>query len=701
MTNHILDTQIEYLKGIGPKRAEILKKELGIFYYRDLLHHFPFRYVDKTKFYDIKDISSSSAYIQVKGIISNIQLIGEKKGQRLTAKLTDSTGSIELIWFKGFKYLKDKYTSGKTYIVYGKPSAFVGKYNIVHPDIEDPEENKNNIPNQFEAVYNTTEKMKNIGLNSKAIHKSMKVLLNQCFDCINENLPLSILNKYKLLNRKNSYLQIHCPTSSTLLKQAERRLKFEELFFIQLQLIQSKLFNYKKLKGVKLEKVGTYFNNFYKNCLPFELTNAQKKVIKEIRKDTNTGHHMNRLVQGDVGSGKTLVGLMAMLIAIDNGYQVCMMAPTEILANQHYNSISKFIKDLNLEIKLLTGSTKTKERRSIHENLLSGELKILIGTHALIEDTVQFNNLGMVVIDEQHRFGVSQRAKLWKKNTIPPHVLVMTATPIPRTLAMTLYGDLDVSVIDELPPGRKPIKTFHGYESKRLRVFGFIKEQIKEGRQIYIVYPLIEESEKLDLKNIMEGYDAITRAFPSPEYRVSIVHGKMKPENKDYEMDQFAKGNTQIMIATTVIEVGVDVPNATTMVIENAERFGLSQLHQLRGRVGRGGNQSYCILMSNYKLSADSKKRIEIMVDTNDGFIVANEDLKLRGPGDIEGTRQSGVLNLKIADIIKDEILIKYAREIAQEILKDDPNLTKSENSNMKQFLEQINKNKTNWSRIS
>ncbi|MFA8451567.1 MAG: ATP-dependent DNA helicase RecG [Bacteroidales bacterium] len=701
MQYDILQTEIEYLKGVGPKRAEVLKKELSIYRFHDLLHYFPFRYVDKTRFYKISEIGSVQSYVQLKGNISRPKMIGAGRGQRMTAVFNDDTGTIELVWFKGFKFLKDKFLSSKKWIVYGKPTNFGGSFNIVHPDIEEFDAREVKMNERFEGVYNSTEKMKNIGLNTKGINKVMKNLIAQVGQAIPENLSDSLLQSFGLLSRAEAFHEIHFPSSQESLQQAQIRLKFEELFYIQLQLLLQKRTRYLKNKGLVFSNVGDYFLNFYNNSLPFELTGAQKRVIKEIRNDTRTGHQMNRLVQGDVGSGKTLVALMCMLLAIDNGAQSCLMAPTEILANQHFNGISKFLKELDIDVRLLTGSTRAKERRVLHEDLESGKVQILIGTHALIEDKVQFKNLGLVVIDEQHRFGVEQRAKLWKKNLTPPHILVMTATPIPRTLAMSLYGDLDISVIDELPPGRKPIKTMHAYESKRLRVFGFMREQIQAGRQIYVVYPLIDESEKLDLKNLMEGYEAISRAFPLPEYRVSVVHGKMNAADKDHEMQRFARGETQIMVATTVIEVGVDVPNATVMVIENTERFGLSQLHQLRGRVGRGGSQSYCILMSSYKLSSDSKKRIEIMVGTNDGFVVAQEDLKLRGPGDIQGTKQSGTLNLRIADIIKDERLMKMARDAATAILEEDANLKLGKNTRILGFVKLLRANKTNWSVIS
>jgi len=701
MSLRITETSIEYLKGVGPQRAEMLKKELGVFTFGDLVTYYPFRYIDRSKFYRVTEINSNLAYVQLKGYIDTIELIGGKRIIRMTAQFRDETGSIELVWFNGFKWLKDKFKPGQQYVIFGKPSYFNGKYNITHPEVELPADENAPIVSNLQAFYNSSEKLKSRGLDSKGISKLLKTLLPNLQGKISETLSAEICHNLKLIPREEALLQIHFPGCPEMLQKAQLRLKFEELFFVQLKLLKLKLIRTSKFNGHNFSTVGEYFNNFYYNHLPFPLTNAQKKVIKEIRADLGSGKQMNRLLQGDVGSGKTIVALMCMLIAIDNRYQACIMAPTEILASQHFASISKLLDGLDIGIQLLTGSTKATQRRKIHEQLENGELPILIGTHALIEEKVQFKNLGFVVVDEQHRFGVEQRAKLWTKNTTPPHVLVMTATPIPRTLAMTLYGDLDVSVINELPPGRKPVKTLHSYDSDRLRVFGFMRKQIKEGRQIYVVYPLINESESLDLKYLMDGYDSIAREFPLPDFAVSIVHGQMKSADKDYEMQRFVKGETDIMVATTVIEVGIDVPNASVMVIENADRFGLSQLHQLRGRVGRGADQSFCILMTNHKLSSDARKRIGTMVKTADGFEIAEVDLRLRGPGDIEGTQQSGILDLKIADIVRDEKLLHYARKVAIEILEKDPGLERPDNYPIAQRLRELNTEKINWGRIS
>lgn len=700
-TVDILDTSIEYLKGVGPARADVLKKEIGIFKFNDLLNYFPFRYVDRSKYYKIKDINSDSAYIQLTGRLSGIKLMGKPRSERLVTFLEDETGVIELVWFKGAKWMVNKLTPGEKYIVFGKPTLFNGKFNIPHPEIELASEQKEDLGEKLRPFYSSTDKLKSKGLDSKGISKLTRNLIIQVKDTIYETLSTETIEKLKLIPRKEALLNIHFPKDQSILDRARARLKFEELFFIQLNLLKLKLLRIEKISGHKFAVVGDYLNDFFHKNLPFELTNAQKKVVKEIRLDSGSGKQMNRLLQGDVGSGKTLVALMSMLIALDNNYQASLMAPTEILAKQHFKSISKMISGLGIEINLLTGSTRTAKRKEIHERLKNGNLQILVGTHALLEDVVQFKNLGLVVIDEQHRFGVAQRARLWKKNNIPPHVLVMTATPIPRTLAMTLYGDLDVSVIDELPPGRKAVKTAHYLDRARLKVFGFMKQQINAGRQIYIVYPLIKESEKLDLKDLTDGYESITRAFPLPEYAISIVHGKMPVKDKDYEMQRFVIGETQIMVATTVIEVGVDIPNASVMIIENAERFGLSQLHQLRGRVGRGADQSYCILMTKDYLSEDGKKRIQTMVRTTDGFEIAEADLRLRGPGDLHGTQQSGILDLKIADIIKDEKILKYSRNMAADILTEDPNLEMEKNRPILQQLKILSRNKPNWSLIS
>jgi len=701
MSYTFLETPIEYLKGVGPKRAEVLKKEAAVYSFHDLLTYYPFRYIDKSKLYLIKDIKSDAAYVQLQGEIRDTQMIGGGRAKRMTAYLYDPSGRIELVWFKGFKWLKGKFIPGITYTVFGKPSVFNNKFNIAHPEVEEAENTQSTFNEKFQAVYSTTEKLKSIGLGSKGFNKIFRNLITSSKQNIPENLIPQIIDQYKFLSRQESLREIHFPTSPNTLGKAQARLKFEELFYIQLNLLKQKYIRTEKVKGHKFPLVGDYFNRFYKELLPFELTNDQKKVIKEIRGDLGKGAQMNRLLQGDVGSGKTLVALMSMLLALDNGFQACFMAPTEILANQHFDTFSRMLGGLGIKIKLLTGSSKANVRKEIHKELIEGALQILIGTHALIEEGVRFKKLGLVVIDEQHRFGVAQRAKLWKKNVIPPHVLVMTATPIPRTLAMTLYGDLDVSVIRQLPPGRKPIRTYHYYDTNRLKIFGFIRNEIKKGRQVYIVYPLIKESAKLDLNDLMDGYESIVREFPPPKYQISIVHGQMKTENKDYEMNTFVKGESQIMVATTVIEVGVDVPNASVMLIENAERFGLSQLHQLRGRVGRGADQSYCLLISKHKLSNEARTRLQTMVETNDGFKIAEVDLRLRGPGEMEGTRQSGLVNLKLADLTRDEKILKAARQTAINILEQDPSLRNNHYQKMSNYLNFTNKQLKNWSRIS
>ncbi len=701
MSNNFFETKIEYLKGVGPQRAEILKKELNIFTFEDLLYFYPFRYVDRSKFQKVKEVESDSVYVQIKGYIKNVKLIGKHRATRMTAVLEDETGRIDLVWFKGIKWLKDKFKPDIEYIVFGKPSYFNDKLNIAHPEIETVSEEQQPISSALQPFYSSTETLKSRGLDSRGIGKLTKTLVISAQGNIPESLSEEIIRPLKLISREEAIINIHFPQNQQILDKAILRLKFEELFFIQLRLLKLKIIRNQKIKGHVFSVVGDYLNNFYKQKLPFELTNAQKRVIKEIRADIGSGKQMNRLLQGDVGSGKTLVALMSMLIALDNNYQACLMAPTEILANQHLNTITRMLDGLNINIRLLTGSTKTALRKEINEELMSGEQQILIGTHALIEETVQFKNLGLVVIDEQHRFGVEQRASMWKKNVIPPHVLVMTATPIPRTLAMTLYGDLDVSVIDEMPPGRKPVKTIHQYDSKRLKLFGFMKEQIMLGRQIYVVYPLINESETLDLKHLMDGYESIVRDFPLPDYRISVVHGQQKLADREFDMKRFIKGETQIMVATTVIEVGVDIPNASVMVIESAQRFGLSQLHQLRGRVGRGADQSYCILMTDYKLSSDAKQRIETMVRTTDGFEIAEVDLRLRGPGDLEGTQQSGVLDMKLSNLARDEKILTYARKVASDLLDEDPNLEKEKNKPILTHMRSISKNKTEWGNIS
>lgn len=697
----MLDTPIEYLKGIGPQRSDLLKTELGIFTFRDLLFHFPFRHVDRTKFHTIKSIFEESVPVQLRGTVEGMQMFGERQSKRLVVKFKDQSGFIDLVWFKGHQWMASKLQVGVEYIVYGKPTEFKGKFNIAHPEMELASEWDKSPPSSFQPVYNTTEKLKVRGMDTNAFRKMMKQLFLQIQPShINENLTDEIRSDFKLIGRFAAMHQLHFPDSYKNLMAAELRLKFEELFYVQLRLLRLNKVRANTVKGFVFSKVGKLFNDFFNNYLPFELTQAQKRVIKEIRTDTGSGKQMNRLVQGDVGSGKTLVALMCMLLANDNGFQACMMAPTEILAQQHFATFMELLKDMPVKIALLTGSSTTKERRSILNGIANGEINLLIGTHALIEDKVVFQNLGFVVIDEQHRFGVEQRARLAKKNTQPPHILIMTATPIPRTLAMTLYGDLDTSVIDELPPGRKPIKTMHFSESQRLRLFGFMKEQIQLGRQVYVVYPLIKESEKMDYQNLQEGHDHLIAEFPPPQYQISIVHGKLTNEQKEFEMQRFVKGETQIMVATTVIEVGVNVPNASVMVIESAERFGLSQLHQLRGRVGRGAEQSYCILMTGYKLGQDSRTRMETMVRTNDGFEISEVDLKLRGPGDIEGTQQSGVLDLRLADLAKDGQILQMARNAAQQILEEDGELALPKNALYKHEIALKYKNRPDWSKV-
>ncbi len=696
-----LETPIEFLKGVGPQRADMLKKELGIFTFSDLLLFYPFRYIDRSKFYKVREIHADLPYVQIKGYISNIELHGDRRTTRMTATLSDDSGSMELVWFRGFKWLKGLTKPGVEYVVFGKPNVFGKKINLAHPEIEPADTEKTLQVAIMQPVYNSTEKLRSRGLDSRGINKLVKTLLPVALSHIEETLPKHLLSSLRLLGRQDTLSNIHFPADALLLKRAIARLKFEELFFIQLNLLRQKLLRMEKSRGHVFSLIGSLFNRFYHERLAFTLTGAQKRVLKEIRSDTLTGQQMNRLLQGDVGSGKTVVAVMSILMALDNGFQACLMAPTEILAFQHYESVSTMLHPLGIHTGLLTGSTKAAQRRQILEELKHGHMQVVIGTHALIEDVVRFESLGMAVIDEQHRFGVAQRARLWEKSTIPPHVLVMTATPIPRTLAMTLYGDLDVSVIDELPPGRKPIKTIHQTDAHRLKVFGFMRDQIRRGRQIYVVYPLIQESEALDLKDLTDGYESIVREFPLPEYAVSIVHGKMRPTDKDFEMQRFVSGQTQIMVATTVIEVGIDVPNASVMVIESAERFGLSQLHQLRGRVGRGADQSYCILMTKDQLSNDARKRIQVMVASNDGFEIAETDLKLRGPGDIQGTRQSGILDLKMADLTTDEHILKIARQHAREMLEKDPGLTLSENKVVVKQLRCLYPDKLFWSRIS
>ncbi len=700
MNPSILQTPIDYLKGVGPNRAELLRSELGIHTFQDLIHLFPNRYIDRTRFHKINELQRNNADIQLVGKITHLKMV-EGKGKRLVATFVDETGKMELVWFRGHKWIKESIKRNTPYVIFGRANYYNGKFSIPHPEMELVEDYKKNLRSTMQAIYPSTEKLSTKGITNRVIIGLMQTLFLEVKNDLYESLSKPLLEGLKLMPKNKALFNVHFPQSQGDLTKAQYRLKFEEFFFIQLQLARKNMAHKSKIKGFPFEKVGPRFTTFYKEHLPFELTNAQKRVVKEIRKDLGSNAQMNRLLQGDVGSGKTIVALLAMFIAIDNGFQACLMAPTEILSAQHYNGLIELCKNMNTNISILTGSTKTLKRKELHKKLENGELDILIGTHALLEDKVKFKNLGLAIIDEQHRFGVKQRSKLWHKNNFPPHVLVMTATPIPRTLAMTVYGDLDTSIIDELPPGRKQVKTVHRYDKNRLKVFAFLKDEIKKGRQVYIVYPLIQESEALDYKDLMDGYESISREFPKPKYQISIVHGKMKPADKDYEMQRFIKGETQIMVATTVIEVGVNIPNASVMVIESAERFGLSQLHQLRGRVGRGAEQSYCILMTSFKLSSDSKTRLETMTSTNDGFQIAEVDLKLRGPGDLLGTQQSGVLNLKIADIIKDNDILKLARSEAWALLRDDPAFAKAENQIIRFTYAQLTKYKNIWSYIS
>jgi ATP-dependent DNA helicase RecG len=697
----ILDSPIEYLKGVGPLKADMLKKELSIFTFGDLLEHFPLRHIDKTTINTIADITIETDYIQVVGIIDDIAILGEKRSKRLVAQLRDRTGIIELCWFQGINYVEKNLFTGKKYVVFGKVSFFNGKAQISHPEIEPWMPVQPDSKNFLEPVYPTTEKLKARGLNGKQIGKLTMTLMEIISPKeIQENLPQPLLTRLNLIPRFVAYCSIHFPPSKEDFERALFRLKFEEFFISQVRLGLTRLNRHKQSRGVVFEKVGEHFNTFYTKFLPFELTGAQKRVIKEIRTDTARGKQMNRLLQGDVGSGKTIVALLTMLLAADNGYQSCLMAPTEILATQHFIGLSELLKDMPVNIRLLTGSTKTKERREILAQLADGSLQMITGTHALIEDPVQFKSLGLSIIDEQHRFGVAQRAKLWAKAAIHPHVLVMTATPIPRTLAMTAYGDLDYSIMDELPPGRKPITTVHRNEMHRVKVMDFIRSEVDQGRQAYIIFPLIEESEKLDYENLMDGYEHVKAFFPEPKYWISMVHGRQKPEVKETNMQRFVKGDTQIMVSTTVIEVGVNVPNASIMVIENAEKFGLSQLHQLRGRVGRGSEKSYCILLTGSKLNNDARERIKTMCSTNDGFKIAEKDLELRGPGDIEGTRQSGALNFKLANIVHDKEILERAKVEAEVLLNLDEELGSADNLQLKNYL-LMQKGKTVWSKIS
>ena len=697
----ILASPIEYLKGVGPQRAELLKKELNIFTFQDLLEHFPFRHVDKTKVSFISDITPQSEYIQVAGKLLNVELVGDKRAKRLVAQLKDKTGFLELVWFQGINWVQKMLEPGQSYLVYGRVGFYQSNPQIVHPEIELWSTDKKEGKSFLEPVYPATEKLKARGLGGRQLGRLTQALVNQLHEKdLPENLPEGILKNLKLLSRIDAYRQIHFPATTANYDEAVKRLKFEELFMAQLRMNLLRSRRHRFSKGVLFDKVGEQFNTFYKEFLPYELTGAQKRVVREIRTDTATGKQMNRLLQGDVGSGKTIVALLTMLLAIDNGYQACLMAPTEILAKQHFNTLKELVKELPVSIELLTGSTKTKARKKILNQLLEGEIKILIGTHAVIEEVVQFKKLGLVIIDEQHKFGVAQRAKLWEKAAIPPHILVMTATPIPRTLAMTAYGDLDYSVIDELPPGRQPIVTVHRYESQRSRVMSFLRAEIDKGRQVYIIFPLIEESDTLDYENLMKGYEVVKGYFPEPKYWISMVHGRQPADQKEQNMKRFVDGDTQIMVSTTVIEVGVNVPNASVMVIESTEKFGLSQLHQLRGRVGRGSEKSYCILISGSKLGNDARERIRILTATNNGFEIAEKDMELRGPGDIEGTRQSGMLNFKLANIVQDRPLLEITRSIVSTVIENDPDLISAENLRIKNFLNE-RKGKAAWSKIS
>lgn len=699
--NTILLSPIEYLKGVGPLRADLLKKELNIFTFNDLLHLFPYKHLDKTTITPIHAINLSTEFVQVVGTLENIHILGEKRSKRLIAYVRDNTGIVELVWFQGINWVQKNLHEGLTYLVFGRTSFFNNKAQIVHPEIEIFNSQQNKERNFLEPVYPSTEKLKQRGLNGRQIAKLTQVLIQQLSaNDLLENIPENICNHLQLMNRLEAYKNVHFPKNIQDYEQAIQRLKFEEFLIAQIRLQLIKIQRHKASKGVVFKEVGNLFNTFYNHHLPFELTNAQKNVLKQIRQDTVSGHQMNRLLQGDVGSGKTIVALLCMLLAADNGFQSCMMAPTEILAQQHYNSLSELLHKMNLSISLLTGSTKAKERKKILEDLAQGTTHFIVGTHALIEEGVQFKNLGFAVVDEQHRFGVAQRAALWKKATIPPHILVMTATPIPRTLAMTAYGDLDYSVMDELPKGRQAITTVHRNEMQRIKVMEFIRTELAKGRQAYVIYPLIEESEKLSYEDLMQGYEQIKSYFPEPKYHISVLHGKMPTEQKDVNMQRFVTGKTQIMVSTTVIEVGVNVPNATVMVIESSEKFGLSQLHQLRGRVGRGNEKSYCILLTGSKLSIDAKERINMMCRTNNGFEIAEKDLELRGPGDVEGTRQSGALNFKIASIINDKDILEKAKSIAENILEEDKDLNLAKNLPLKNYLKQ-QKGKTNWSKIS
>ena len=700
-TASILLNPIEYLKGVGPQRGDLLKKELGIFTFKDLLEFFPYRHIDKTQVTKIIKITDATDYVQVKGKLTQVDNMAEKRGRRLVAYLQDDTGELELVWFQGINWIQKALSIGSQYLVFGRAGFFMNHPQITHPEMELVTSEKADGKFFLEPIYPSTEKLKARSLSGRQIGK----LTYNLFQILNEkelpeNLPGFIIKQYNFISKYKAIKQIHFPANADEHRDAVKRLKFEELFLSQLRLGMLRSERHRFSKGLVFNKVGELFNTFYNNYLPFQLTGAQKRVLKEIRKDIGSGKQMNRLLQGDVGSGKTMVALLSMLIAADNGFQSCLMAPTEILAQQHYSGITELLKDMPVSVRLLTGSSSAKERKELLGKCEEGEIHILIGTHAVIEDTVQFKNLGLAIVDEQHRFGVEQRARLWKKNQIHPHILVMTATPIPRTLALTAYGDLDYSVMDEMPPGRQPITTVHRYEYARPQVMDFIKEEIKKGRQVYIIYPLIEESAKMDFENLMKGYEEVQAFFPEPQYWISMLHGRQKAAQKNENMKRFVKGDTQIMVSTTVIEVGVNVPNASVMVIESAEKFGLPQLHQLRGRVGRGSEKSFCILLTGSKISNEAKQRLKIMCETNDGFKIAEKDLEMRGPGDIEGTKQSGVLDFKLANIVDDKQLLEEARNIAEKIIESDPQLANADNLTLKNFL-QMQKGKTMWSKIS
>ena len=701
MNISLLKTPIDYLKGVGPNRSKLFKKELNIFTFQDLLSFFPYRYVDKTKYHKINEIQNTKSEIQLIGKIVDVYEVGAPRKKRLIAKIKDDTGFIELVWFKSHKWIKENLKLNKNYIIYGRPNLFNGTYSIPHPELELYKKETLKLRSSLDPIYPSTENLLKRGITNKVIRSIIKDLLLEINSKFIETLPEYITKEFNLLDKNSAIVNIHLPKSNKILMESVKRLKFEELFYLQLQLIKKNINRKEKIKGYDFKKVGNVFNSFYNNHLKFVLTNAQKRVLKEIRNDLGSNAQMNRLLQGDVGSGKTIIAFMATLIAIDNNFQACIMAPTEILSVQHYNNYKHICKSLNINIQILTGSTKALEKNIIYSDLESGKIQLLIGTHALIEDKVKFNNLGIAIIDEQHKFGVAQRSKLWKKNVLPPHILIMTATPIPRTLAMSVYGDLDISIIDEMPPGRKDIVTVHRKENSRLKVIRFLREEILKGRQIYIVYPLIKESEKMDYKDLEDGYDSISRDFPLPEYQISIVHGKMKSQDKDYEMERFISGKTNILVSTTVIEVGVDIPNASVMIIESAERFGLSQLHQLRGRVGRGEHKSYCILMTGNKTTNDSKARIDTMVKSNDGFIIAEKDLELRGPGNIMGTQQSGIVPLKIASLIEDKAMISKIREYVKRVLSTDKDISKSKNRIILETYKHLNKNNDIWNYIS